>query len=95
MRQRSCNDAPEVLNDGLINGDAAEPLNGTNGGMVTLRLMVQMVQMVTRRSRLMVQMVQMVTRRSRLMVQMVEWWNGDAAEVLNGENAAVDDIHLQ
>ena len=81
MRQRSCNDAPEVLNDGLINGDAAEPLNGTNGGMVTLRLMVQMVQMVT--------------RRSRLMVQMVEWWNGDAAEVLNGENAAVDDIHLQ
>ena len=42
MMQQSCNDAPKVLNDGMINGE--------NGGMV-------------------------------------EWWNG--------ENAAVDDIHLQ
>ena len=28
MMQQSCNDAPKVLNDGLINGDAAELLNG-------------------------------------------------------------------
>ena len=27
MKRRGRNDAPEVLNDGLINGDAAEPLN--------------------------------------------------------------------
>ena len=35
--QQSCNDAPKVLNDGLINGDAAELLNGENGGMVRMR----------------------------------------------------------
>ena len=37
----SCNDAPKVLNDGLINGDAA-----LNGEMVTQRscLMVRMVK---------------------------------------------------
>ena len=28
MRRRGRNDAPKVLNDGLINGDAAELLNG-------------------------------------------------------------------
>ena len=49
----------ELLNDGLINGDAT--LNGANG--------------------------EMVTQRSCLMVRMVKW--------CNGENAAVDDIHLQ
>ena len=39
--QQSCNDAPEVLNDGLINGDAT-----LNGEMVTQQscLMVKMVE---------------------------------------------------
>ena len=39
--QQSCNDAPKVLNDGLINGDAT-----LNGEMVTQQscLMVKMVK---------------------------------------------------
>ena len=40
-------------------------LQNVKNGATEGRLMMQMVQMVTRRSRLMVQMVQMVTRQSR------------------------------
>ena len=36
MMQRSCNDAPKVLNDGLINGDAA--LNGENAAVDDIHL---------------------------------------------------------
>ena len=42
--KNSKNHAPEALNGELINGDAAELLNGENGEMVrmvTLRLMVK------------------------------------------------------
>ena len=31
----------------------------------------------------------MVTQRSCLMVRMVKWWNGDVAELLNGENGGM------
>ena len=36
LMQQSCNDAPEVLNDGLINGDAA--LNGENAAVDDIHL---------------------------------------------------------